>query len=226
MHWEKKICFRLTTRRIVGAILTATTVVNLVIVGAVFEAAPSSVAPTLTPMLTTPPSTITLLAPASTDREIFTHTLATTNTPTQTSSTTPTDTLSPTDTQTIPPSSMPCAPWYSWPIYVVQRGDTLSALARATGSSSGELMLANCLPNDLIYAGQLLYVPRLPIKTLTPSSTSTDAPTPSSTVMPPPSPTDTQPSIPTNTPYTPTYTPPTPATPGPLYYYQGIQVLP
>ena len=38
MHWEKKICIRLTIRRIVVTILAASAVTNLVIVGVVFGA--------------------------------------------------------------------------------------------------------------------------------------------------------------------------------------------
>jgi hypothetical protein len=44
-------------------------------------------------------------------------------------------------------------------------------------------MLANCLANDVIYFGQLLYVPHLPMITFTPTLTATltDTPTPTST---------------------------------------------
>ena len=47
MHWEKKICIRITIRRIVGTVLAASAVANLIIVGAVFGA-DASPAPTIT----------------------------------------------------------------------------------------------------------------------------------------------------------------------------------
>jgi LysM repeat protein len=65
-------------------------------------------------------------------------------------------------------------PQYSWPVYVVQQGDSLSAIASITASSVPELMLANCLPDTRIYTRQQLYVPRLP--TPIPTDTPTDTP--------------------------------------------------
>jgi hypothetical protein len=64
-------------------------------------------------------------------------------------------------------------PQYFWPIYVVQPGDSLWVLAPITASSVPELMLANCLTSTLIYVGQRLYVPYLPIPTATITSTYT-----------------------------------------------------
>jgi putative lipoprotein len=50
-----------------------------------------------------------------------------------------------------------------WPVYVVQRGDTLFSIAQRTGSTVGELTFANCLSNpNNITVGQRLHVPRLP----------------------------------------------------------------
>ncbi|HLF75458.1 MAG TPA: LysM peptidoglycan-binding domain-containing protein [Anaerolineales bacterium] len=197
MHWEKKICFRVTTRRIVGAILTATTVVNMVIVGAAFEAAaptPTATA-TVTFSSTAQPATATTLAPTTTVSE------------TSTATPSPSATLTPTDTPTDLPTFTVCILMTYWPSYRVRPGDTLYSLARATGSTADELRLANCLPDYQIYAGQILYVPRLPGFTATPSSTATD--TPSSTA------TDTPAATSTYTPITPTptgtYTPITPS---------------
>lgn len=195
MQWEKKICIRLTARRILGAVLTASTVVNLVIVGAAFEAAAPLPTLTATSELTTPPSTTTFLIPTSTSGELFTAT--------PTSGITPTDIFTPTDTIMDPPIWIVCIKRFFWSIYYVQLGDTLFSLASVTGSTVKELMSANCLTHDQIYTGQLLYVPRLPIKTLTPNYTPTDTPTPT--------PTDTPTSTPTDTSITPipsaTYTP-------------------
>ncbi|MFN8564591.1 MAG: Gmad2 immunoglobulin-like domain-containing protein, partial [Anaerolineae bacterium] len=51
-----------------------------------------------------------------------------------------------------------------WPIYVVKVGDTLLRIAQRTGSTVTELAFANCLPNaNLVYVGQQLRVPRLPV---------------------------------------------------------------
>jgi hypothetical protein len=56
-----------------------------------------------------------------------------------------------------------CAVRTDWPIYVVQRGDILNAIAQRVGSSAAELARANCLNNpNLIEVGQPLRVPRLP----------------------------------------------------------------
>ena len=51
-----------------------------------------------------------------------------------------------------------------WPVYIVRRGDTLLRLAQSTGTSVAQLALANCITNaDLVFAGQQLRVPRLPV---------------------------------------------------------------
>lgn len=96
-----------------------------------------------------------------------------------------------------------CGPPLGWTIYRVRPGDTLSSIARATGSTVQALMLANCLPSDKIRVGQILYVPRLPIPTVAIPFTPTPTPTPS------PSPTGT----PTPTPVE-TLVTPEPTTPG------------
>ena len=51
-----------------------------------------------------------------------------------------------------------------WPIVVVKAGDTLLRIAQRVGSNVTELAYANCLYNaDLVYVGQRLRVPRLPV---------------------------------------------------------------
>ena len=56
-----------------------------------------------------------------------------------------------------------CTPRTDWPVYVVQPGDTLFSIAQRTGSTVGELVIANCIPNpNLITVGERLRVPRLP----------------------------------------------------------------
>jgi LysM repeat protein len=189
MQWEKKICIRLTARRILGAVLTASTVVNLVIVGAAFEAAaPTSTATlTETSLLTTPSGTAASLASTATASETFTPT----SIPSASATSTPTDM----------PTLTLCVLRSDWPVYRVQPGDTLFSLGRAIGSSADELRLANCLPNDQIFPGQLLYMPRLPRSTFMPSFTATETPTATS------APTSITPTITlTYTPITPTVT--------------------
>ena len=194
MYWEKKICFRITTRRIVGAILAASTVMNLVIVGAVFGADSPSAAPTLDSVLTNAPSTSTVLVLASTTGEMSTFIS------TQTSEAPPLETFTPTPTSIDSPIWVVCIKRFYWPTYRVQQGDRLSSIASITGQSVTELMAANCLTNDQIYAGQLLYVPRLPRGPITLPATNTatailsDTPTETVTV------TYTATDTPTNTP--------------------------
>ena len=56
-----------------------------------------------------------------------------------------------------------CSVRNEWPVYVVQRGDTLFSIAQRTGSTVGELTVANCLSNpNIVTVGQRLHVPRLP----------------------------------------------------------------
>lgn len=66
-----------------------------------------------------------------------------------------------------------CAPRADWQIYFVQRGDTLSSIARRVGSSTAELAQANCLNNvNIIEVGQQLRVPRQPVVPTPPPSPS------------------------------------------------------
>jgi len=159
-------------------------VVNLFIVGGVFSA------PDSLPIIT---STSTQISPSIIDivttstlrdlKDTATPTLVPNHTDTQTPSSTPTYTLTHSATSTLFPSPTSCILWAYWPTYSVVWGDTLFSLARATGSTVEELMLANCLYNDHIYADQILYVPRLPIKppTITPSIPPTETKIPSPT---------------------------------------------
>jgi hypothetical protein len=57
-----------------------------------------------------------------------------------------------------------CGVRSDWPVYIVQRGDTLSRIAQRVGSSTAELAQGNCLNNvNVIEVGQQLRVPRQPI---------------------------------------------------------------
>jgi len=211
MYWEKEIRFKLTTRRIFSGIIVVMSVLNLAVVGAVIYASSQSTSETHTASMTSIPTQETLIGvfPSNTlamipPIPVFTSVITHAPGPTLISTSPPTGTAT-----TVPPAII-CVQRSYWPAYRVQKGDILIAIAQATGTTVRELMEANCLPDTRIYAGQILYVPRLPIhtltSTLTPSFTSTNIP--SSTPTDTPSPTLT--STPTNTPIiTPTNIPPT-----------------
>jgi LysM repeat protein len=58
---------------------------------------------------------------------------------------------------------VPCGPPASYVNYVVQRGDTLSSIARMYSTTYTNLQRANCMGSSTtIYAGQLLKVPPVP----------------------------------------------------------------
>jgi LysM repeat protein len=96
-----------------------------------------------------------------------TTTASFTPSPTHTSTPTPT----PTPTWTFTPTPTPCGPPAGWVIYIVQPGDTLFSLARNTGTTPDQLLLANCLTGSTIIAGQGIFVPRLPpTRTSTPQA--------------------------------------------------------
>lgn len=203
MHWEKEIRVRITIRRLTIAILAASTVANLTIVGVVVGADSASATSTTTSVLPVPLSTSTFLIPISGSGEVPALTQIYGITPTNISTPFPTIPLS-----TDSPIWIVCIKRFYWPSYRVQPGDTLFTLASATGTSVRELMSANCRASDQIYAGQLLYVPFLLSKTLT--STPTNTPTNHST------PTDTATATATGTPTeTPTATPTDSPTPTP-----------
>ena len=122
MHWEKEIRIRITLRRIVGAVLAASTVANLIIVGAAFGAESVPAPPTMTLTLLAPIWTATSLVPTSTAKQIITSapTLIPDATPTETFP--PTETFTPTLTPTDPPPLMICIKRFYWPGYRVQIG--------------------------------------------------------------------------------------------------------
>ena len=223
MHWEKEIRVRITIRRIVIAVLAASTIANLTIVGAVFGADSAPPTPTETPALTA-------AFPTSTDPS--TAVTAETSPPVQTplpdvtvtDVIIPTATFLPMETATDRPLWPLCIRRFYWPAYRVVSGDSLSRLASATGSTVGELISANCLIDSRIYVGQVLYLPRaVPSRTpftstatqtasITPSQTSTPTATDTATNTATNTPTDTLTPTATDTPSsTPTDTPTTPA---------------
>jgi len=98
-----------------------------------------------------------------------------------------------------------CTRPVTWVKYIVQKGDTLSSLSRRLGTTVSTLMKYNCLPDDRIYVGVALWVPRPLYSTPTGQPRPTRTPTPRH--YPTPSPTLTEDPPPTNPP--PTNPPPT-----------------
>jgi LysM repeat protein len=133
-------------------------------------------------------------------------------------------------TNTMPPAlptagstPIPCGAPRGWVMYTVQRNDTLFWMSQTLGVSVWELQNANCMGGTIIYAGQQLWVPfipvRIPTETVTPTPTIPPSDTP--VIIPPteepsstPTPTDTPTVTPTATPTeTPTDTPEPSVTP-------------
>jgi LysM repeat protein len=85
-----------------------------------------------------------------------------------------------------------CAPPAGWVSYTVQVNDTLSLLAYRTNITVEQIQQANCLSDDLIFAGQTLRLPFIPlppptailISSITPSVEQLPAVTPTATLMP------------------------------------------
>jgi LysM repeat protein len=178
MRKEKRNCFRFTSNRVLGAALVAVSIINLIVVGAVSSAAPFSPVPSATAVMITPLPLTEFFTPALT--------LTPTETLTPTATQTPTSTATQTPSVTLTDSPMPkvCMPPVGWVIYIVRPGENLFRIGLATGASTAQLKLANCLISDQIFPGQPLYVPRLPIYTPTPSATPTNAPSATSTGTP------------------------------------------
>jgi LysM repeat protein len=59
----------------------------------------------------------------------------------------------------IEPSPTPCIPRVDWTLYTVKSGESLYRIALRYRITVEELQQANCLPSELIQAGQRLYVP-------------------------------------------------------------------
>ncbi len=108
-----------------------------------------------------------------------------------------------TPTPTLPPSAIACPPPAKWSAYFVQSGDTLFSLARSLNISVEEVQIANCLDDDLVQVGQIIF---LPIPTPAPTPTFTARETlPVAPAAPAATPTPTAPPLPA--------TAPTPAAP-------------
>lgn len=76
--------------------------------------------------------------------------------------------ITPTATSTLSPAATPTAGQFvcptppGWLTYVVQANDTLYSLAARTGTAVDALKAANCLLDDILIVGDLIYLPTLP----------------------------------------------------------------
>lgn len=82
---------------------------------------------------------------------------------------TPIPVITLTPTPTVTPSVTPCSPTPppGWQLYRIIADDTLSTIARATGTSVAELQRVNCLLDDNIFEGKTLFAPQ-PLCTFSP----------------------------------------------------------
>lgn len=126
--------------------------------------------PTLAPTRTLPPTYTPLpptteratAAPPTVVAAVPTDTASPTHTPRATATPRPSMTALPV-TPSITPTLVPCSAPAGWTTYTVVRGNTLFSIARAVGSTVGELRTVNCLADaDNIQVGGVLFVPRAP----------------------------------------------------------------
>jgi LysM repeat protein len=62
------------------------------------------------------------------------------------------------------PPNPTCPPPTGWVQYTVEAGDSISALAEATGTTIADLVNGNCLSDEnTLFTGQVIYLPRSPI---------------------------------------------------------------
>jgi len=117
--------------------------------------------PTATPSRTESPTATPRDSVTPRPKDSLTPTLS----PTPTQTPTATETYTPTKTP-IPlaaATTSPCTPPSDWTTYTVQYGNTLFSIARAVGSTVGELRTVNCIADaDNIDVGDVLAVPRNP----------------------------------------------------------------
>lgn len=168
--------------------VTATTTSNRQLIATKIELIADTVMPTATATLTatvTPSNTVTITpsatvseTPSATVTATVSASATQTPSPTRTVTASPTPTASATATATASPTSSAtrtatrpvqtatptvCAPQRpsGWVDYQIRAGDSLSALAAASGTTITELQAVNCIlePNRLV-AGQLIFLPR------------------------------------------------------------------
>ena len=128
--------------------------------------------PTLTPL---PTETLQPTEPSPTRRPtVETATPEKSPTPTFTPPATsePTRIPSPSPSAVLlPPPTKVCSPPPGWVPYIVRPGDTLTKLARLSGTTTWTLVNGNCLSTTALYSGQRLYLPNVPYPSPTPMPT-------------------------------------------------------
>jgi len=127
--------------------------------------------------------------------------------PTPTSTPSFTATRSPLATPTVTPTPCALSPRPAWVRYTVQFGDALSPLALERETVVEEIRRVNCLEDDVLSVGRVLWLPPLPA-TETPPPTNTPPPAAATEMGMPPPPAETQPPPPPAEPPTPTPPPP------------------
>ncbi len=140
--------------------------------------------------------------------DVIASALALINPPNTTPVLTETITPPPAPTRTPAPTSTPqpttCTPTMpsGWASYVIQPADTVPGLAAMTGATVDQVIVVNCLPqNQMIIAGQTLYLPKLllpattavPISPTEPPVENPDQPTVQPTAQPTVQPTNEHP---------------------------------
>jgi LysM repeat protein len=107
------------------------------------------------------------------------------------------------------PSATPCRPPHNWTRYTVQRGDTLYRISQLFRTTVYQLRAANCMgSSSFIQAGQILWVPNVPMSTSVPLPTAVPTVPPLPTDLPPTdTPTQPPPTEPPPTELPPTETP-------------------
>lgn len=129
--------------------------------------------------------------------------------PTPTALPSPTATATPSATPTATPTPCVVSPWPTWVRYTIRFGDALSPLAVERGTLVEEIRRVNCLEDNDLSVGQVLWLPPLP-PTATPTPTNTrppatatagvaplpPGPPPSQTQPPPPPPEPPPPTLP------------------------------
>lgn len=86
-----------------------------------------------------------------------------TSNPTQPFNLTPSVTTAPTSSFGSVNPTTNCPIPTGWQGYIVSSGDTLGALADSIGSTVATLQTSNCISTEIIFVGQLLFLPSLPI---------------------------------------------------------------
>jgi len=153
-------------RQIGAAILLGFISVVVVLGGFLLAMTEGGMAPAIAPASPTASSSVSIIV------TIFpTLPLPFTNTPqgaTPAGTNTATPNVTATATLTPPPTLTICQPPTGWIPIIVQPYDTLAGLSQVYRTSAALLRTKNCLLNDQLVSGSILYVPPLPTSTFIP----------------------------------------------------------